>query len=101
MIRGKCGLVKDFRFEDLCTQMGHISLYSIYRAHTNETWLSHFFNFFLDGTFPPLGAISGVLIPPGIPCLPVLDVLGPIPVLRYPVVFAKADKLARPPNFPR
>ena len=36
--------------------------------------------FFLEGNFPPIGAISGVFVLPGISSLPVLDVLGPIPV---------------------
>ena len=38
------------------------------------------FDMVLEGNFPPIGAISGVFVLPGIPSLPVLDVLGPIPV---------------------
>ena len=39
------------------------------------------FDFDLEGLSPLLGAIAGALLPPGFPCPPVPDDLGPIPVI--------------------
>ena len=49
--------------------------------------LIDFFDFDTEVSLPLLGAIAGAVLPPGLPCLPVPDVLGPIPSANHPVVF--------------
>ena len=39
------------------------------------------FDFDMEGLSPLLGAIAGAVLPPGLPCPPVPDDLGPIPVI--------------------
>ena len=48
---------------------------------------NRFFDFDKEVLFPLLGAIAGAVLHPGLPCLPVPDVLGPIPGANHPVVF--------------